>query len=276
MYVDADGNVDFGDVDEYVLYDNDEVTAAFLAWREVRAGKVTGSAAIAASEKFKGFAFAPDDISRTYNVAASSDLAFMMARTGDVPTMTIEDPNGEMIDESTTRADVAYDETTSTVQDEDGNDVVTTQVTYAVDNAIAGDWVVHLHGVDEGDTDQTYIFTLIGAGLAPSLGNVNVVSTGDTTADVSWTLTNDAAPTVNIYATLGPTETTRSPAVDPTQTDHAAGVRRRAPAPGHRLDVRRDGQHPDHRPERPGERRVLHPRGSRRREESEAAPVLDG
>ena len=112
----------------------------------------------------------------------------------------------------------SYDETTSTVQDEDGNDVVTTQVTYAVDNAIAGDWVVHLHGVDEGDTDQNYIFTLIGAGLAPSLGNVNVVSTGDTTADVSWTLTNDAAPTVNIYATLGPTETEVTNPSDPTQT----------------------------------------------------------
>ena len=128
MYVDADGNVDFGDVDEYVLYDNDQVTAAFLAWREVRTGKVTGSAAIAASEKFKGFAFAPDDISRTYQVAASSDLAFMMTRTGDVPTMTLTDPDGLVIDPSSDYRNELRSglrllrRKREIVQDEDGND----------------------------------------------------------------------------------------------------------------------------------------------------------
>jgi hypothetical protein len=193
LYIDANGDYDFGNVDEYVLLDSTQVMLARTVWLDAQQGHLSAPVAI---PDYDRFTFATQTITRTVSVAAPADVAFMLTRGGDVPTMTLMSPSGTVITPGTTLSNVEHHETYSPT-------VPYTQSTYFVGEAEAGDWKVVLHGeIGSGDD---YILSVIGANPVPTLTDVNAVATGPTSADVSWRLTSDeVTTTLNIHATTGP------------------------------------------------------------------------
>jgi len=210
LYIDADGKVDFGDVDGYVLIDSGQLWLMRQAWLAAN-GLAPATAGpdltIADFKDYNRFAFAPDTITRTVPVTTSADLVFALVRDSAVPTLTLVSPSGVSITPSTSISGVLHTETYTQTQDVYSNTVPLTQTTYIINKAEVGDWQVVLHG--NITADDHYMLSVIGAAPSPTLADVTATSTGPTTAQVGWSLAADNPNTVlNIHATTGPIRTT--------------------------------------------------------------------
>ena len=199
MFIGQNG-VDFTDVDAYVLLDSGQVMLARQAWPDAQRGH---SRAIAAMPQYDLFTFAPQTITRTVPIAATTDVVFMLSRSSSVPMLTLVSPSEVEITPETTLENVGHYETVTTTVDADGHTVTITQTTYVVGQAEAGDWQMVLRG--DITAEDEYVLGVIGSNPAPVLTDVSAVSTGPTDADVGWSLASDEiTTTLNIYATSGP------------------------------------------------------------------------
>ncbi len=214
FYVDTNGVIDFGKVNEHKLISPGAVRQAKQAWQAMQHSGQT----MAAAKVDHQFTFAEDgsvliDVSistggsglPTINaeqpvpITLKSDVIFALAQplTGTL-RMTLLNPSGTSITPDNLPGGVTYEETV----DEDG-----IQYIYAVHQANPGIWQIRLEGNLE---ISNYLIAVIGNTPAPQLSGLSLTSTGiPNQVAASWKLlTNEPTTKINIYATTDPITST--------------------------------------------------------------------
>ena len=216
FYFDADGSFDVGNVDGYLTVTPPSVAQARAVWVRMQ-GQGLSLAALSEEEQraMQGYQFADDDTFVDVEIPARGDVLFQMVRVGELPGFTLIDPHGLEITPTNLPENVGYTtfETTDTItvvnEITETVTITTTEViteeniAYAVQGVDPGTWQIKLAG-DPGD-GGSYIVSVFGIDPPPVLEHLSAVSTGPTSAELSWSLlSNEVTTTLNIYATTGP------------------------------------------------------------------------
>lgn len=214
VFMDARGNIDFADTDEYQLITPGQIQQARQTWLTSQGSNQAvsasvndqlytfhsdGSVNVNISIPFDGINVSAVNQDQPVTITLRSNVIFALVQpvTGTVQ-MSLIDPSGNEIKPESLSNAVSYTETIG----EDGR-----QSTYGVEQAVPGVWRVHLTGNTE---NPTYGILVTGIKPAPQLSDFTMTPT--TTPNqilVNWRLfALDLNTKVSIYATEEPiTET---------------------------------------------------------------------
>jgi hypothetical protein len=205
FYVDSEGQIKFGNVDEYQLVEPEEIEEAHAAWSGALAAGVDAAAASA------GYHFASPasafPLTITTPITLPSDLILMLSRQGQNPQLSLVMPDGTVVTPDTLPENIDYVEEVNEIDDQD--EAPATQLIYTVADAEPGDWLAVLIG--EPEAEELYQFEVIGHPTEPVLevDESDVLASGEGGATVTWRLRSNSPETyVAIFANPGPiTET---------------------------------------------------------------------
>jgi len=227
FYIDSDGTLDAGNVDNYQTVTPPSVARARLLNEQIHNGKMMHSTLSAEDAALLDeYTFTPQgDVLVNVTIASNDvrmptaggdvestggDVQFAMTRFGALPVFTLLTPDGVEITPTTLPVNISYDEypitrtVTGTQTIETG-----TMMIYTAKSAQAGTWQIQLTGstTDGGG----YIVNVLGTDASPILRDVNAYATGTASAQANWSLaSNEITTTLAIYATTGPITSTHN------------------------------------------------------------------
>lgn len=193
FYFDQTGDFSVTNLDSYQLVTPPSMAAAAAA--QLNTLNAVGSP----PPVLNAYEISGNDYISRHVVTEPSDLMFVISRRQAAPILSLISPSGQVITTTNRPNNVAFQESPL-----DGG----VQTIFMVSDAEVGSWQAVLGGAVNADN---FIFQVIGANPPPVVEAVSVVSTGTTSAELTWKLTSDEPETaLDVYITPGPITTTHT------------------------------------------------------------------